>query len=263
MAENATLPRPKPHFYNGVSLMRHKLAIAAVVLVIAGVLVPVGVWASNNHPDGRNASGVERRIAQIYGRPDEGSDDKVVGDILIERFYAVDPESGQRYIADVAKGRVKEIQSWTNEFGTTFYTLVLERQSLQNQRQPLRSFVRELAPPQLENSAAYLGLVVQPGAADDAMAVNFDGTVPVDREPFFVWNHRPLYDTLLTQPISSIQAPQLMPSKGYNFLLSTSELWPYFKTAFNVNKAVWVSEQILVDATSPQHRLAFYQRLGS
>jgi len=24
-----------------------------------------------------------------------------------------------------------------------------------------------------------------------------------------------------------------------------------------------VSEQILVDATSPQHRLAFYQRLGS
>ena len=180
MAENATLPRPKPHFYNGVSLMRHKLAIAAVVLVIAGVLVPVGVWASNNHPDGRNASGVERRIAQIYGRPDEGSDDKVVGDILIERFYAVDPESGQRYVADVAKGRVKEIQSWTNEFGTTFYTLVLERQSLQNQRQPLRSFVRELAPPQLENSAAYLGLVVQPGAADDAMAVNFDGTVPVD-----------------------------------------------------------------------------------
>ena len=90
----------------------------------------------------------------------------------------------------------------------------------------------------------------------------FDGTVPVGREPFFVWNHRPLYDTLLTQPIGSIVAPQIMPSKGYNFLLSNSDLWPYFKTAFNLNKAVWVSEQILVDATSPEHRLAFYQRLS-
>ena len=53
-----------------------------------------------------------------------------------------------------------------------------------------------------------------------------------------------------------------MPSRGYNFLLSTTELWPYFKTAFNVSKAIWVSEQILVDATSPEHRLAFYQRLS-
>src|ERR1051325_7122287 len=120
MADNAPLRRPRPHFYSGVSLMTNKLVIAAVVLVIAAVLVPVGVWASNNHPDGRNASRVERRIAEIYGRPDEGSDDKVVGDILIERFYAVDPETGQRYVADVAKGRVKEIQNWTNEFGTTF-----------------------------------------------------------------------------------------------------------------------------------------------
>src|SRR5438552_3801426 len=153
--------------------MANKFIIAGVVLVTAAVLVPVGVWAANNHPDGRNASRVERRIAEIYGRPDTGSDDKVVGDILIERFYAVDAESGQRYVADVVKGRVKEIQSWTNEFGTTFYTLVLERQSLQNQRQTLRSFVRELTPPELESSVAYLRLVVQPGA-DDAMAVNFD-----------------------------------------------------------------------------------------
>jgi hypothetical protein len=262
MEEKASIRRPKPHFYNGVSLMANKFVIALVMLVIAGVLVPVGVWASTNHPDGRNASRIERRIAEIYGRPDEGSDDKVIGDILIERFYVVDPESGQRYVADVVKGRVKEIQNWTNEFGTTFYTLVLERQSLQNQRQTLRAFVRELAPPPLDVSVAYLGLVIQPGAADDAMAVNFDGTVPVGREPFYVWNRRPMYDTLLTQPIGSIAAPQLMPSKGYNFLLSNSDLWPYFKTAFNVNKAVWVSEQILVDATSPQHRLAFYQRMG-
>jgi hypothetical protein len=263
MAEDATPSKPRPHFYNGVSLMANKFVIALVMLVIAGVLVPVGVWASNNHPDGRNASRIERRIAEIYGRPDEGSDDKVVGDILIERFYAVDPETGQRYVADVVKGRVKEIQNWTNEFGTTFYTLVLERQSLQNQRQTVRAFVRELAPPPLESSVLYLGLVMQPGAADDAMAVNFDGTVPVGRAPFYVWNRRPMYDTLLSQPIGSIAAPQLMPSKGYNFLLSNSDLWPYFKTAFNVTKAVWVSEQILVDATSPRHRLAFYQRMGS
>src|SRR6476469_914615 len=123
MAENATPTRPRPHFYNGVSLMANKFIIAAVVLAIAGVLVPVGAWAANNHPCGRNASQVVGRIAEISGRPDTGSDDKVVGDILIERFYAVDPETGQRYVADVAKGRVKEIQSWTNEFGTTFYTL--------------------------------------------------------------------------------------------------------------------------------------------
>lgn len=262
MEEATTTQRSRPHFYSGVSLMANKFVIAAVVLLIAAVLVPVGVWASNNHPDGRNASRIERRIAEIYGRPDEGSDDKVVGDILIERFYAVDPETGQRYIADVVKGRVKEIQNWTNEFGTTFYTLVLERQSLQNQRGTLRAFVRELAPPPLEASVAYLGLIVQPGAADDAMAVNFDGTVPVGRAEFWVWNNRPMYDTLLSQPIGSIAAPQLMPSKGYNFLLSNSELWPYFKTAFNLQKAVWVSEQILVDATSARHRLVYYQRMG-
>jgi hypothetical protein len=243
--------------------MANRFVIAAVVLVVAVVLVPVGVWAANNHPDGRNVSRVERRIAEIYGRPDEGSDDKPVGDILIERFYAVDPETGQRYVADVVKGRVKAIQNWTNEFGTTFYTFVLERQSLQNQRQTLRGFVRELAPPDVESSITYLGLVLQPGASDDAMAVNFDGTLPVGRAPFYVWNKRPMYDTLLTQQITALAAPQLMPSKGYNFLLSTSEIWPYFKTAFNLNKAIWVSEQILVDATSPQHRLAFYQRMGS
>jgi hypothetical protein len=262
LAENATIQRPRPHFYNGVSLMANKFVIAAVVLVIGGVLAVAGLWAADNHPDGRNASRVERRIAEIYGRPDEGSDDKIIGDILLERFYAVDPETGQRYVADVVKGRVKEIQNWTNEFGTTFYTLVLERQSLQNQRQALRSYVREIAPPELEPSASYLGIVMQPGASDDAMAVNFDGTLPVGRQPFYVWNRRPMYDTLLTQPIGSIASPQLMPSKGYNFLLSNSELWPYFKTAFNVQKAVWVSEQILVDATSPQHKIAFYQRLG-
>ena len=236
-------------------------AIAAVVVIGAAVLIPVGVWASNNHPDGFNRSRVERRIAEIYGRPDVGSDDKVVGDILMERFYAVDPESGQRYVADVVKGRVKEIQNWTNEFGTTYYTLVLERQTLQNQRQALRGFVQKLAPPPLESGVSYLGLILQPGL-DDAMAVNFDGTLPVGRSEFFVWNRRPMYDTLLSQQIGALAAPQLMPSKGYNFLLSTSELWPYFKTAFNVNKAIWVSEQILVDATSPEHRLVFYQRLS-
>ena len=107
MDDNATPKRPRPHFYNGVSLMANRFVIAAVVLVVAVVLVPVGVWAANNHPDGRNASRIERRIAEIYGRPDTGSDDKVVGDILIERFYAVDPETGQRYIGDVVKGASK------------------------------------------------------------------------------------------------------------------------------------------------------------
>jgi hypothetical protein len=101
---------------------------------------------------------------------------------------------------------------------------------------------------------------VQPGT-EDAMAVNFDGTVPIGREEFYVWNRKPMYDTLLTVPIGSLGSPQLMPSKGYNFLLSNTDLWPYFKTAFNVNKATWVSEQILVDATSPANRIVFYQRL--
>ena len=261
MDDSTTPKRSRPHFYNGVSLMANRFVIAAVVLVVAVVLVPVGVWAANNHPDGRNTSRIERRIAEIYGRPDTGSDDKVVGDILIERFYAVDPETGQRYVGDVVKGRVKGIQNWTNEFGTTFYTFVLERQSLQNQRPALRSFVQKLAPPSLEENAAYMGLVIQPGP-EDAMAVNFDGTVPVGRAPFFVWNRKPMYETLLTQQIGALGAPQVMPSRGYNFLLSTTDLWPYFKTAFNVNKAIWVSEQILVDATSPEHRLAFYQRLS-
>jgi hypothetical protein len=263
MDNSVSLNRPRPHLYSGLPLLSRPWVIVAVVLAMAAVLVPVGLWAASNHPEGYNAGRVERRIAAIYGRPDDGTnDDKVVGDVLIERFYAVDIESGQRYVADVAKGRVKEIQTWTNEFGTRYYTLVLERQSLQSQRAALRGFVQKLAPPELESSTAYLGLVIQPGT-EDAMALNFDGTLPVDREPFYVWNHRPMYDTLLTQQIGALAAPQVMPSKGYNFLLSTSELWPYFKTAFNVNKAIWVSEQILVDTTSPQHRLEFYQRLGS
>jgi hypothetical protein len=243
--------------------MANRWIVAAVVLVIAAVLIPVGVWAAGNHPDGLNASRVERRVAEIYGRPDDPkTDDKVIGDILVERFYAVDTESGQRYVADVVKGRVKQIQNWTNEFGTTYYIFVLERRSLQNQRTALRSFVQQMAPPPLESSTAYLGMVIQPGA-EDAMNVNFDGTLPVGRSGFYVWNNRPMYDTLLTVQSSALAAPQLMPSRGYNFLLSTTEIWPYFRTAFNVNKAVWVSEQILVDATSPQHRLAFYERLGN
>jgi hypothetical protein len=256
-----TSPKPsKPTLIAGLPWLSNRFVIAALVLVAAAVLIPVGVWASSNHPDGLNRSRVERRIAEIYGRPDDAADDKVVGDILIERFYAVDAETGQRYIADVVKGRVTGIQNWTNEFGTTFYTLVLERQTLQNQRQILRGFVTKQAPAPLDSSIAYLGLVVQPGT-EDAMAVNFDGTLPVGREGFYVWNRKPMYETLLNVGVTSLGAPQLMPSKGYNFLLSTTELWPYFKTAFNVNKAVWVSEQILVDATSPEGRLAFYQRL--
>ena len=86
MSSQAPSNRPRPNLIAGLPWLTNRLVLAGLIIVAAAVLIPVGVWASNNHPDGMNRSRVERRIAEIYGRPDGPADDKVVGDILIERF---------------------------------------------------------------------------------------------------------------------------------------------------------------------------------
>src|SRR4051794_17255047 len=127
MADKNVPTREAPHLLMEWPIRPNRWIILGLVMLVAGLLVPVGVWAATNYPDGQAPRGseAESRVAAVFGQP-TNADDTVVGDLLIERFYAVDSETGQRMIADVAKGRIRQLQAWSRDKnGATGYMMAL------------------------------------------------------------------------------------------------------------------------------------------
>src|SRR5688572_25410610 len=84
-------------------LSRPVLALA-LLLLLGGTTY----YGLTQHPIPEPPSDVEaqREIASVLSEP-EGADPVLEGDLLVERFYFLDADSGQVKVADICKGRVR------------------------------------------------------------------------------------------------------------------------------------------------------------
>ena len=240
--------------------LRYQTKIALFAFV-SGVLLLVAFLGSVFHPDTTPPRGseLEERIAAVFGQP-EDIDGRVIGDYLVERFYAVDTDTGERYVADLLKGRITEILSANLDSDRPTYTLLLDLKNFQRDRALYAAYVGAVAPPQPGSPGDYLGLRALPGL-NDAFALNYDGTLPAQREAFRSVDGDDAYDFLLSKSLFEVTAsPQLIGMLGYNYLLSSSELFSFFRE-FGPNSAVFLSELIIVDGTSTPQQVKYFQLL--
>lgn len=237
-------------------------AKAMLGLLAAAVLAAAGYLAALYYPD-KSPPGpdeLESRIAAVLSVPADSADEKLVGDYLVERFYALDVATGERYVADLLKGRIHGVQTAAREDGTRAIVLLLDLRNLQRDRDLYAAFVDAVAPPEQEDFVEYLGLRAFVGNFD-AFALNYDGNLPEERREFRGPNGEETYAFLLARSLArqSLE-PRLIGIDGYNYLLSSSDRFPYFRSQFGV-EAVFVSELIIVDATArPQARVLFRLR---
>ncbi len=242
---------------------RKKLA-----LVLATALAVVGAaYAAATHypvagpPDGTE---LERRIVQVFGDPSvHDADDRVTGDLLIERFYILDLPTGDRYIADFLKGKIEAVQSVSAEGAGAGYLFLLDLKDMRRDRALYSAYVNEVSHPEETASGYYLGLIVPLGVSD-AFALNYSGYLPPRRAGFRGPEEEDLQSFLLKQEYPKVtSAPRLIDVDGYNYLLSNSDAFPLFRNDFGLSRAIFVSELLVVDATSRTHRTAFYRLYDS
>ena len=225
------------------------------------ILAAVGYAGTRYYPDTSPPRGTqaERRIAEIFGAPGSG-DGVVTGDLLVERFYAIDADTGEHYVGDLLKGRVQGVQESTNENGQVQYALLLNLGNLQRDSALLRAFVEQVAAPTGDDAGFYLGLRV-PMGLNDAFPLNYDGLLPPAKPAFHVQQSDSLYGYLVEQRYADVTlGARLVGVEGYNYLLSNTELFSYFRDLFRLNKATFMSELILVDMTG-RSNAATYLRL--
>lgn len=233
-----------------------------LILVTLGALfAAVGYVGATEYPDGEPPRGneLEANVARVFGVPQGKIDDRIVGDFLVERFYIIDAESGSRYVGDLLKGRISSIQSTPIEGGALQYTLVLNLQNLLRDSALLAAFVQEVARPREPGVGEYLGLRA-PNGLNDAFMLNYTGFIPNQRLPFSSEDGENLQDFLVSRRFAQVTlSPELIGVEGYNFLLSNTDLFPYFRVAFGINKAIFVSELLIVDTTAPEQQRAYYR----
>lgn len=239
-------------------LWRRLLAFTGFILILGAV----GYAGAQYYPDTSPPRGseAERRIAEVFGAP-EDIDGVVTGDLLIERFYTVDAESGERFVADLVKGKVQRVQESVNENGVVTYALLLDLGNLQRDSALLAAFVDQVAPPQDAEAGYYLGLRL-PQGLNDAFPLNYDGLLPPEKPVFQFQNYDSLYDFLTSQRFAEVSlGARLIGVDGYNYLLSNTEIWSYFKELFRIDKAVFMSELVLVDMTSRPQATTYFRLL--
>ena len=103
----------------------HLLLVAAAVIATV-VYLALEFYPAQTPPP---PTEVERRAAALFGLPMQGADGKIVGDLLVERFYALDAETGERYVADFLKGRIQGLQSLGAENAGPYIALLDLRNS--------------------------------------------------------------------------------------------------------------------------------------
>jgi hypothetical protein len=233
----------------------------ALVPILAALLALVGWLAAIHYPRLAPPQGteLERRIAGVFGVPRGRVDDRVVGDYLVERFYAMDVETGERYIADVLKGRITGILSTPQGAGSAAYTFLLDLRTLQRDRALYSAFVDTVARPDT-SGASYLGLRVLPGD-DDSFPVNYDGQLPYRYQPFTGPNGERIYAFLRTKTLKQVEsAPGIQRAGAYSYLLSSSDNFPFLRVEFGL-RAVVLSELLVVDATGRAQSDTLFQLL--
>src|SRR5262249_44932796 len=91
-------------------------------------------------------------------------------------------------------------------------------------------------------------------------SVNYDGNIPERHTTFHGPKGEAPFSYLLEQRFSSISdSAQLINVEGNNFLLSNTQQFPYFRSEFGIDKAVFLSQLLIVDMTSRQQALTYYR----
>jgi len=220
--------------------IRLAAGVAAVAMTSAVAYLGATLYPDYSIPRGPKA---EQRIAKVFGMPLD-SDEHLVGDIVIERFYAVEPASGKRYVADMCKGRVSQLIEVEREDGTVGYSVLLDRRDLQVDK--LKSLIDEVAPP--ASDATYLGVKLQ-GGSTDVFAVNYGGRLARNRADFRGSHGEDAY-TFLSKFKSPNIGVALLTNKDNNFILNSTGNFPYFTSLFQLKDAVLLSHLVFLDATS-------------
>jgi hypothetical protein len=234
----------------------------ATVVLFAGALVAaagIGAWRYPNLSP-LEGEAAEDRITAIFGEPDN-ADHVLIGDYMIERFQAIDVDTGERYIADLCKGRVKALVKTDRKDGAGFYMITLDRTGLQAESDRLMNLVLRSVPARGGRWESYLGLRVQGGPTSDAFPLNYSGLIPKKRIGFH-WPGSPDINTFLAkQSYAEASGGARALNIGENmYLLSSNENFPFlFRNEFHINRAVFISYIFFVDATSPEQVKAYQE----
>jgi hypothetical protein len=231
-----------------MSLKRRSVALAFVLtslVVVGGAFY----WGAAHHPDYTSPRGAQAqaRIVDVFTATPEHGDSLVVGDFAIERYYAINPATGRLFVADLCKGRIRNVLESTREDGTVSYVLDLDRSGLQSA--PIVQNLRRLMD-QPAGDATYLGIQVPAGTAE-AFPLNYDGQLPRERSEF---RSTKGLDTraFLRYIAAGAWRPtrHLLNTDGTNFVLTSTEVFPYFTAVFGLKDLVLLSRLEIVDGSS-------------
>lgn len=213
-----------------------------MLLLAVAAYLGATLYPDYTQPTGAKA---QEAISKTFELPLD-ADHTLVGDILLERFYAREVSTGRIYVADMCKGRVVQLVEDHKDDGTVKYSVLLDRRNINPTR--VRALVSTSAMP--EGDATYLGVQVQ-GGNTDVFPVNYSGLLAADRADFRGPNGEKL-DAYLAKFTSSNIGPgvRVLINKDNDFLLNSTAIYPYFTTLFGIKDAVFVSKLVFVDATS-------------
>jgi hypothetical protein len=234
-----------------------RLGLALLALVGLGA---AGYYGATSYPDTSppRGSALESRVASVFSLPRETADDSVVGDYLIERFYVIELDTGRRYVGDVMKGRITAVQASRRDVdGPDSYMLLLDLRNLQRDRALFAAFVEQTASPRGDGLGDYLGLRVLPGLTD-AFPLNYDATLPEQWRRFRSPEGEDTYTFLRSRGLADVPGPTTLAVDGFNYLLSSTDYFSFFAIEFGVSKAVFLSELVILDATSREQQTAYY-----
>ncbi len=237
-----------------------RLSLAAL---LAGVLLLAGYFGAHGYPHTAPPQGseLEKRIAAVDRDPTVGSwDDTLSGDLLVERFYILDTTTGDRYVADFLKGRITGVEVVQREDQDPADVLLLDTKDMRRDRAFYSAYITSVSHPDREVDAFYLG-VITPTGDRDAFPLNYNGQVPNTHEPFQVGEETDVYQYMLRQSYKDITTPRPIGVFGFNYVLSSSDVFSLFKNEYKLDKAMFVSELLIVDATSKANRYTYFRLL--
>lgn len=225
-------------------------------LGLIAMLVLVGFLAEALHPVSRPPQGtaVERQIATVFAAPSQTvTDGRITGDLMVERFYVLDQATGERYVVDFLKGRIQGLQTVTRPDGVISYMALLDGTNLSRARRAYSDYVRAVAPPD-PSEGYYLGLMTS-GAREDAFPLNYSDPIPDQHQAFLSPEGEDAQGFLLDETAAKDHTvPRLIHVQGYTFLLSDSDYFSGFRTNYGLDKTIFLSETLIVDATTPENR---------
>src|SRR5207249_6637321 len=128
--------------------LRGRLGLAAVALILIAASA-AGYAGARWHPNPRppTGTGLEGKVISVFADPTvKDADDRLAGDLLIERFYILDETTGQQYVADFLKGTITAVQNDGTE-AAPHYSFLLDVPGLRGRDNPLKAYVRLVSQP--------------------------------------------------------------------------------------------------------------------